>query len=906
MLACPSEEILLAFVEDRLRPDERAKTEAHVSSCGACGSLLAAVTACWHAEGRLPAVEPEADPVLLAEGARVGRYTVLRHAGSGAMGEVYRAHDPRLGRDVALKLLPARFAADPSRLARFQKEARAAGATSHPNLLAVFDLGEHEGCPYLVTEWLEGTTLRDRLLRGPLGADAALRLGIPLARGLAAAHAKGIVHRDLKPANLFLCGDGSCRILDFGLARLAEEPPEGERTQTGAVVGTAGYMAPEQIRGQPVDARADLFALGAVLYEAVGGHRPFGGNTAVERMSAALRDDPPRLPGALGEVLARCLAKRPAERFQSAQDLAFSLEALAERSLAPAVAPRARLGRRSAAAALLALGLAAAVALVIARSIGSGRSEPARPDYRPITFRRGHVLNARFSADGHTVFYGAAWDGGPAALYSARAERPFAQPLGVVADVLAASPQGELAVLLAPRFYDPDHGSGTLARMTVAGGAPRAVLDDVMEADWSPDGSALAVVRRVAGRYRLELPAGTVRYASEGWISHARISRDGRRIAFLLHPNPKDDRGAVMVLEGDAPPRELSGGWSSVRGLAWSPAGDEVWFSGSRVDTDYALYAVNLRGSLRRVDRVAGRLLLEDVARDGTVLADHQAVRVGLAFGHLGGGERDLTWSDSSFLTDLSPDGKWLLFAEGGQDEGPSYGAYLRATDGSPPIRLGDGIPFALSPDGKRVFATRGPEQGAYSLLPTGAGAPEPVSLSPIDVVFSARWFPDGKRLLVRGVQPGRTARLWIVEPDGRRPPRPFTAEGEGFDAAISARGDRIAAVDNAGTLRLWSGDGEPVGGVPGGVPGGFAGQSVVGWEQSGAAVFLRSVSLPVQITRVDVRTGASTQQLAVPALAGQPGMVSVLTLSLSGDGQHYAYSFNEALSRLYLIHGLQ
>ncbi|RKI01404.1 serine/threonine-protein kinase [Corallococcus sp. AB038B] len=902
MSGCPSEETILAFVEDRLPHEQRALAEAHLSRCDSCGSLLAAVAATWHAEGRFVEAAP---PRSFAPGERVGPYVIVAHAGSGAMGDVYRARDGRLGRDVALKVLPLRFAQDAERLARFRQEARAAGALSHPHLLTLFDVGTHEDVPYLVTEWLEGGTLRARLMRGPLPPEQALRLGIQLSQGLAAAHARGVIHRDLKPANIFLCSNGGARILDFGLARLTERVEhtgDASLTQSGAVVGTAGYMAPEQIRGQGVDARADVFSLGAVLYEAVSGRGPFGGDSPVERMSAALRDAPPVLPGELGTVIARCLAKDPGERFQSAQDLAFALESIAARgaplALRRGVFPRPALWVAAAAVLLsvvggfLAFGHRPATAAV-------PTAQSSRPTYRPVTFRRGHVLNARFSADGHTLLYGAAWEGGPAELYSARTERPLSQPLGQHADVLAASSKGELAVLLEPRFFDAEHGSGTLGLMPLAGGAPRAVLDGVLEADWGRADGPLAVVRRVGENFRLEQPPGTVRFESQGWISHARVSPDGARIAFLFHAHPKDDRGGVWVLEKDGPPRELSSDWASIRGLAWSPDGSEVWFTASRTGADSELFAVDLRGTTRPVDRIAGRMVLHDISQDGSVLVDHPVIRTGLAFGHAGT-ERDLTWSDSSFMTDMSRDGRTFLFTEGAEVEGPTYGAYLRTSDGAPPIRLGDGIPMALSPDGKQVLLVRYGEQMEFLLLPTGAGEPRSLSLAPVTTVLTARWFPDGKRLLLRAHEEGRPARLWVFEP-GSGAPRPITEEGTGFHTVISPDGLRLATVDAEGSLRLFSQTGE----AQGTVPGRFTNQWVAGWDASGTALYLRSVSLPVRVSRVDVKTGASTPHLTLPAGGVMPGLISVMTLAISEDGKFYTYSYNEALSRLYLVKGL-
>src|SRR5215212_10272901 len=277
----------------------------------------------------------------LASGSRLGPYEILSPLGAGGMGEVYRARDPRLGREVAVKVLPAAVSGDADRLRRFEQEARAASALNHPNILTVFDTGSHDGTVYLVTEILEGETLRGRLAGGALPARKAIEIGIQIARGLAAAHERGIVHRDLKPENLFLTRDDRVKILDFGLAKLqasldlADAPTVLTDTEPGVVLGTVGYMAPEQVRGQPVDHRADLFALGAVLYEMLTGRRAFQKDSAAETMSAILREEPPDLaetgklvPPGLDRMVRRCLEKDPHRRFQSASDLAFGLESL--------------------------------------------------------------------------------------------------------------------------------------------------------------------------------------------------------------------------------------------------------------------------------------------------------------------------------------------------------------------------------------------------------------------------------------------------------------------------------------------------------------------------------------------------------------------------------------------------
>jgi eukaryotic-like serine/threonine-protein kinase len=282
-------------------------------------------------------------------GQTLGPYRVLEKLGEGGMGEVYRARDPRLGRDVAIKVLPPEFAADPDRLRRFEQEARTVAALNHPNILALFDIGTHEGAPYIVTELLEGESLQDRLRGGGLTVRRAVESAVQIAQGLAAAHGRGVIHRDVKPANVFLTKDGHVKILDFGIAKLGARPslegPAGAptvaaATEAGSTLGTVGYMAPEQLRGQVVDQRADTFSFGCVLYEMLSGHSPFRKGTDVDTVAAILHEDPPPLavhgrevPAALAAIVDRCLEKRPDDRFSSAHDLALALRAVAEASL---------------------------------------------------------------------------------------------------------------------------------------------------------------------------------------------------------------------------------------------------------------------------------------------------------------------------------------------------------------------------------------------------------------------------------------------------------------------------------------------------------------------------------------------------------------------------------------------
>jgi eukaryotic-like serine/threonine-protein kinase len=497
----------------------------------------------------------------ISQGTRLGPYEIAGPLGSGGMGDVYRARDTRLARDVAVKVLPARLARDEEHKRRFETEARAASTLSHPNILAVHDVGSHEGTPYVVSELLEGQTLRERLEDGSLSTHRALDYGVQIARGLAAAHERGVVHRDLKPANLFVTRDGLVKILDFGLAKLMRDdgplspeddgtaqPTVTRGTTPGSVLGTVGYMSPEQVRGQPADHRSDIFSFGAVLYEMLTGRRAFRGDSAVETMSAILKEEPPELsssgkvlPAGLERLTVHCLEKRPEDRFQSARDLVFDLESISGPtslgSGAQAGPPAGEEGRTRAA-----LWMGAAVALVLAGGVGylAGlrKGAPLAPSYRQVTYRRGLVTAARFAPDAGTLVYSARWEGAPEEVFTARLDTPDARAMGMEgARLVGVAATGEMAVA-----HDKAGPTGaTLARVPLTGGSLRDVATGVGEADWARDGSAFALTR-FQSTFLLEYPAGRTLVESAVPLASPRISPDGRRVAFIEHPILGDDR----------------------------------------------------------------------------------------------------------------------------------------------------------------------------------------------------------------------------------------------------------------------------------------------------------------------------------------------------------------------------
>jgi eukaryotic-like serine/threonine-protein kinase len=867
---------------------------------------------------RLLVVNYNSPDMPLAAGVRLGPYEVVSLLGVGGMGEVYRAKDPRLGREVAVKVLPPSFAGNEERLRRFEQEARAAGSLNHPNILAIYDIGVHDGSPYVVSELLQGMTLRGRLGQGPIPPRKVIEIAIQVARGMAAAHERRIVHRDLKPENLFLTTDGQVKILDFGLAKFAE--PESETpgktqmqtvtslTQAGFVVGTIGYMSPEQVRGQAVDHRSDIFSLGAILYEMLSGRQAFHGGSSADTMAAILKEDPPNLmeeasgiPPAMAHVVRHCLEKNPAERFQSAYDLAFDLEALlgGSRTTSAMVATRSR-GKMLRVLGAVAMGAVLAAGIFI----GMRQVRTGTPTYHWLAFRSGTVLAARFAPDGRTVVYSAAWEGKPSEIFTTRPESPESRSLGLAgASLLAVSLKGEMAILLGIRPTSLFEHAGTLARVPLEGGSPREVVQNAEFADWTPDGASLLVVREANGRDRLEFPPGNLIYETGGWIGHPRFSPRGNQIAYFDHPDRGDDIGSLAVMDLTGHRRTLATGWTDLTGLAWSAGGDEVWFTGTRASGPVALMAVALSGREREVTKVPGDLHLFDVGTGGRVLMARDDWRAGIYSQSRGTDkERNLSWFDFSIPDDLSGDGSILLFHEAGMAGGPDGSAYLRKTDGSPPVQLVDGGCTSLSPQGDRAICDKVGDPSTFFLVPTKAGETKQLSHGPIRHL-GARWFPDEKRILFLGVESGHGARLYIQNIAGG-PPQAITPEGVNqYAYALSPDGSQIAAaMGPESKLFLFptnGGDPRPIAGLdPGDWP--------IGWSEDGRWLYTyRFGELPATISRFELATQKKTlwKQLMPP----EPSGVDIVSpILVTPDGKSYAYGFVRIFSDLYVVEGLR
>ena len=676
-------------------------------------------------------------------------------------------------------------------------------------------------------------------------------------------------------------------------------------------MGTLGYMSPEQIKGKPADGRSDIFAFGAILYEMLSGKRAFHADSAGETMAAILKEDPPDLsvtnqnisPG-LERVVRHCIEKNPERRFQSAHDLAFDLESLSGTSgtAAAAAAPVLRSRRRR----MLALGGIAAVLLATAAFWAGRRASPAANAgaiatiaRTRLTFQRGNVTYARFAADGQTIVYSAAWGVRPAEIFLARVGSPESRALGIPnANLLSVSSRDELAILLKKTNLYGTVGAGTLARVPLAGGAPRQILEDVIAADWAPDGTELAVLRQVGGNLQLEYPIGKKLLTSAGGLEQPRVSPDGGSVALVDHPE-----NGVLVVDRAGATKHLVRGWITIDSLAWHPSGKEVWFAAVSKEGVQGIFAVDLSGRVRTISATTDLEALHDIAKDGDALIEREINTREVLFGSDGEkSERNLSWLDQSNVGCLSEDGETLLFDEGGEGGGPNGSVYLRSIDGSAPVRLGDGQALDLSPDGKwalvRDFKGDHPR---LLVVPTAVGEPRALPLEDFHVRGAVFLPPDGRSIVFSAREKDGGTGDYIVDLAGGKP-RKFVAERITGGAAISPDGKVLRrtragrrAEDLSVRRRRSPSD-----------PGPRAGRHPDPVER-GRRDALRQrarVEIPKPVYRYSFATGKKTLwKEIVPA--DRTGLVRIENVFVTRDGKHYAYSFNRVTnSDLYVVRG--
>jgi eukaryotic-like serine/threonine-protein kinase len=860
--------------------------------------------------------------MTIPAGARLGAYEVLAPLGAGGMGEVYRAKDTRLGREVALKVLPESVADDRDRLSRFEQEARSASALNHPNIVTIHEIGREGETAFIAMELVDGKTLRELTVSGPMPVRKILGIAAQIAEGLSKAHGAGIAHRDLKPENVMVSRDGFVKILDFGLAKLTD-PESGEasamptlaqpETRPGTVLGTVGYMSPEQASGEPLDYRSDQFSLGSMLYEMATGQKAFGRKTAAETMSAIIREEPepvsklrPDFPVAVRWILDRCLAKDPEERYASTRDLARDLAGLRDHiseasSGAEALLSspaRRRSGFRWIAAALTLAAVAGAVGWLAARSFSS--RGPSAPSFKRLSFQRGSIGNARFAPDGHTIVYGFQPSGIREMVLSlTRLDSAESRPFEFRGDILSISKSGELAI------WQPQPQAsalGTLAVVPMTVGAPRPLAENVVwsSGDWDPQGKELVIVRQEAGSNRLEFPIGKVLVPAD--VLSARFSPDGREIAFW-----KGDGGETKLAVIDRLGKRegiLSSGWKNVAGVpCWSTDGREVWFTASKAMGTDALWAVSLSGKARQLVKVPGTLELYDVGPGGRALLGHHTIirsLRGLVFGE--SDSRELAWLDSSLPADLSADGTTVLITEDGEGAGTGPAVYLRSTDGAPAVRIGDGEAVALSRDKQWVLIRREKDgRRHFVLVPAGAGQPRPLDFPGLDVGAGA-FTPDGKQIVFGARGPGASQGIYIADVAGGKP-RSVGPPGSAFQqfaSPVSPDGRRAVAM-RKGKFTVFSLDGsEPPRELPDLSP---PVDRAIQWTADSRSLYVHSViGRPLAVELCDVQTGKRKLWKQLPL--ENPNFQ--LRVRVTPDGRAYVYGSRAVFSELYLVEGLR
>jgi len=876
-------------------------------------------------------------------GETIGPYEVLSELGSGAMGVVYLAQDVRLGRKIALKLLPSQFTNDKDRLRRFQQEARAASALNHPNILTVHEVEQRSGLHYIATEFVDGVTLRQHMNTRRMSLDEVLNITIQVASALQAAHAAGIAHRDIKPENIMIRSDGYIKVLDFGLAKLAEKDmsPATAETNPGVVMGTPRYMSPEQARGLHIDLRTDIFSLGTVIYEMVTGTAPFEGDTTSDIIAALIKDDPermcskvPELPVEFEQVVNKALAKDPDQRYQTVAAFLSELQHLKDEiklnALVQTGANSSRTslkeskqtirtrgitssdpqqqktepltkqtGIRWTIAALVLLFVAAVVTLVSLNRHKTNSNTKITTAAGLLTNRDGFISAARFAPDGKRIIYSAGFEGKPVELFYGSIEGSESRSAGIESAALkSVSRSGKIAVLLNFELSWADGYNGTLAILPAQGGKPEPGIEGVNDAAFAPNDS-IAIVRSVGGEQQLEYPAGNVLYKSPGWMSYPRFSPKGDKIAFFEHPLG-DFSGSIAVYDlASKKKTDISTEWQSLKGLAWNPKNDEIWFGGSRFGKITSINAVSLSGDVRMklYELPAIGVRVDDISDDGKMLitqgTNHSTMRILRGDAETEAVDPKFAWSTS---VDISADGKLLLFYQWGYEVSAAADAnevYLRRPEPSDPIKLGSGKALALSPDTKWALALQQTKPlPQLVLLSTSLGDSRTLPNHGMKEYDYASFFPDGQRILFTGIEArdGAFIRSFVQDVNTGEV-KSLTDEGT-VALRVSPDGKRVITLQPDNTYYIQSLDGGEAKTIEGFEPD----DEPIQWSDDSRAVYaIGPGEFATKIYRVDLATGNRKEwkDIDPPIKVGLVGLeVNPGGILITPDGKVCVYTY--------------
>ena len=840
------------------------------------------------------------------------------------MGEVYRARDTRLDRTVAIKILPSSFASDRERLERFQREARILSSLNHPNLMAVYDVGSQDNTHFLVSEFLEGHSLRERLASGPLPQRKVIEYGLQIAKGLAAAHDKGIVHRDLKPDNIFVLRDERVKILDFGLAKQAVRAAAADQTMTrpdqtsaGTVLGTAGYMSPEQVRGETLDHRSDIFSFGAILYEMSAGQRAFKGDSSVEVMTAILKHEPPDLAESglnvsvgLQRIVHRCLEKKPEARFQSASDLAFALDALSSPGTSTgSLRPLKDQGKNRSRMILSAVGVLALVIAAVAATWFLHRPAASHADFLKLSFRSAYIRHARFAPDGRMVVFDSTSDGKATELVSTRTDTMVAQSLNIHGGILDISSKGDLAIATAITFDPKFSPQGRLAVAPLGGGSAREVLDSVLDADWTPDGSALAIVRRVNQHVQLEWPAGKVLYQTDGYISDLRFSPSGDTVAFVDHQIYGDDRGYVDILDSQGKRKVLSREYASIQGVAWEPSGKEIWVTAALTNGPRPLRALDLNGHERMLLAAPADMHLQDIGENGNVLLTvedfrDQQLLVDIASGKV----TDIGIFPFQITDGLSRDGSTVLLNAYDVGENSDYNLYVQKTDGSAPTMIGLGTGLGLSFDRKWALALSPLDLHQLRVIPIGVGEPRTLTAPAGQTYQRAAWMPDGKSVVIVTVDGQHQLSSYIQEIETGAT-RPITGKGKWLagvdDRGVGVSPDGKSCIVTDGKGNYWI---QPLeGGEATEIKGLMENEQPLQWHNDSQNIFVERRISDNELEIYDFKLSSGQRKLWTKfSPPDKTAVIAVRHPIITPDGSRAVYVVQRIFSTLYLGKNIQ